>query len=75
MPELDGYEAARQIRDGKAGRVQVRIIAITANAMQGDREKCLAAGMHDYIAKPVRLEELRLALDRQVAALAGSTHR
>ena len=66
MPEMDGYETARNIRKkwaaGEGNRP--RILAMTSNAMQGDREKCLEAGMDDYITKPVRVEELRLALER-----------
>jgi CheY-like chemotaxis protein len=61
MPELDGFETARRIRSGERGTPGARrlpIIAMTANAMAGDREACLAAGMDDYIAKPVRLEQL-----------------
>jgi CheY-like chemotaxis protein len=61
MPEMDGYEATRQIR---ARGVRVPILAMTAGAMKGDRERCLAAGMDDYIAKPVRPEELYQKLER-----------
>jgi CheY-like chemotaxis protein/HPt (histidine-containing phosphotransfer) domain-containing protein len=56
MPDLDGLEATRRIR--KMDLLQPRIIAMTANALQGDREICLAAGMDDYIAKPIRVDEL-----------------
>jgi len=60
MPEMDGLEASRRIVASGAGRP--RIIAMTANAMQGDREMCLAAGMDDYITKPIRVDQLVQAL-------------
>ncbi|OUS05949.1 hypothetical protein A9Q81_04195 [Gammaproteobacteria bacterium 42_54_T18] len=60
MPEMDGYEATRQIRKDASGRhnSNIPIVAMTANAMKGDREKCLEAGMNDYLTKPVDIEEL-----------------
>jgi PAS domain S-box-containing protein len=64
MPELDGLEATRRIRRVFGAGRQPHIIAMTANAMQGDRELCLEAGMDDYVSKPVYLDELRAALER-----------
>ena len=62
MPEMDGLEASRRITTAKSRGERPRIVAMTANAMQGDRETCLAAGMDDYIAKPIRVDHLVEAL-------------
>ena len=62
MPEIDGLEATRIIRTSRD--LQPVIIAMTANAMQGDREDCLAGGMNDYLSKPVRPEELVEMLEK-----------
>jgi len=66
MPEMDGYEATGQIRKQQEARgsKRVPIVALTANALPSDREKCLAAGMDDYLSKPVRKEEIKAALER-----------
>src|SRR2546425_4293562 len=64
MPELDGFEASREINRRWPGERRPRIVAMTANAMQGDRELCAAAGMDDYVAKPIRVDELVATLER-----------
>jgi signal transduction histidine kinase len=65
LPIIDGYEATRQIRQ-LPGRREVPIIALTANALQGDRETCLSAGMNDYLAKPFKRNDLQQILQRWV---------
>ncbi|HKI79400.1 MAG TPA: response regulator [Ignavibacteriaceae bacterium] len=64
MPEIDGYEATTIIQDEFQPNVCPKIIAMTANAMQGDRETCFEAGMDDYISKPIRIEELQAVLKK-----------
>ena len=67
MPEMDGMEATRRIVSGARPGGRPRIVAMTANAMQGDREDCIAAGMDDYVTKPIRPERLAEALEQTTA--------
>jgi CheY-like chemotaxis protein len=67
MPEMDGLEATRRIVQRWPNGARPRIVAMTANAMQGDREACLAAGMDDYVTKPIRVEALVAALQLVVS--------
>jgi CheY-like chemotaxis protein len=64
MPEMDGLEATRRICTEWSNGNRPRIIAMTANATQGDREECLAAGMDGYISKPVHIDELKAVLEQ-----------
>jgi two-component system sensor histidine kinase/response regulator len=80
MPEMDGFEATRVVRRREQGggtnataKSPIHIIAMTANALEGDRVECLAAGMDDYVAKPVELAELSAALQRALARLPAPT--
>ncbi|PCJ33455.1 MAG: hypothetical protein COA99_15770 [Moraxellaceae bacterium] len=69
MPVMDGYEATKVIRNQGAGlnNVNIPIIAMTANAMEGDREKCIAAGMSGYLSKPIEPEEIETTLSTWLA--------
>jgi len=79
MPQVDGFEATIAIRRRHDSKSQLPIIAVTAQAMQGDRERCLAAGMNDYISKPARLEDFSAVLQKWIVTghgkqEAGGTH-
>jgi len=67
MPELDGYQTTREIRRGERDGRRIPVIAMTASSMQGERERCLAAGMDDYLTKPMRNQTLKDMLNRWVA--------
>ena len=71
MPEMDGYEATERIRaaDGSVRNPAIPIIAMTASAMHGDRERCLDCGMNDYLAKPVSFGALAEVLERWLPAV------
>jgi signal transduction histidine kinase/CheY-like chemotaxis protein len=73
MPELDGFEAAKRIRQRPDAKGKIPIIAATAQAMQGDRERCLAAGMNDYLSKPIRRNDLEEALTRWLPVAVAAT--
>jgi len=71
MRDVDGLEAARRIHE-QLGAAAPRIIAVTANALPGDRERCLAAGMDDYLSKPIQIEALRAAIERTGATTVAA---
>ena len=74
MPDIDGYEATRELRRREGGGRHTPVIAMTAHAMTGDRERCLEAGMNDYIAKPVRAQTLNDVLRRWINAPEDALH-
>jgi signal transduction histidine kinase/CheY-like chemotaxis protein/HPt (histidine-containing phosphotransfer) domain-containing protein len=73
MPVMDGYEATRQIRAKETDGRHTPIIAVTANAMQGDRETCLACGMDDFLPKPYKQDQLKALLDRWLPPVEGES--
>jgi CheY-like chemotaxis protein/anti-sigma regulatory factor (Ser/Thr protein kinase) len=74
MPGMDGYELTRGLRsaEAEAGNARAPIVAVTANAMRGEEERCLAAGMDAYLAKPVAIDRLRTTLERWLAIVEGA---
>lgn len=75
MPVMDGFETAREIVAGYPVETRPIMIALTANAMEGDRDKCLAAGMHDYLSKPIRFDDLRATLTKWARELDKKTSK
>ena len=72
MPEMDGFEATAAIRAFEHGGVRTPIVALTAHAMEGDRQRCLDADMDGYVSKPIKAVELFEVIDRVIAAAAAS---
>jgi CheY-like chemotaxis protein len=64
MPGIDGFEATRRIRSLAGSKARIPIVAVTAHALEGDRERCLATGMDDYVTKPLRPDSLARIVER-----------
>ena len=71
MPVMDGFEATKRIRSSASIDATIPIIAVTANAMSGDEQLCLDAGMNDYLSKPISLDQIRLVVQKWLPADAG----
>jgi len=71
MPEMDGFEATRRIREFENGGRHTKIIALTADAMVGDREKCISAGMDDYLNKPLKTTQIAEMLKKWISGAAA----
>jgi CheY-like chemotaxis protein len=74
MPEMNGYEATRAIRAGEAGKgAHIPIIGVTAHALKGDREKCIEAGMDDYLSKPISPDRLGAKIGNWLSETVAKT--
>ena len=73
MPVMDGFQATRHLRELPGAKSRIPVIAITANALAGDRQKCLHAGMSDYLSKPIKVDELKTLIEKWSSRKHGQT--